>query len=111
MLYVRLGQGDMPFQCPIRIPKKTFTLYDDALAAQPKLISERYRVLHNVPVGIDLRKKNLIGVVADGKSRTASGIMRVMAAQIAANTCYTDVKLVFIGSEKRLSSGGSSALR
>ena len=106
VLFTRLGLGDMPFQCKIKIPKKTFTLYDDELAEKPKEIHDSYQVLHNVPVGIDLAKRHLVGVVGDGKTGSASGIIRTIATQIAANTCYTDVKLVFLGSEALLRSGG-----
>lgn len=106
VLFTRLGLGDMPFQCKIKIPKKTFTLYDDELAEKPKEIHDSYQVLHNVPVGIDLAKRHLVGVVGDGKTGSASGIIRTIATQIAANTCYTDVKLVFLGSEVLLRSGG-----
>ena len=106
VLFTRLGLGDTPFQCKIKIPKKTFTLYDDDLAEQPKIIHDSYQVLHNVPVGIDLANRRLVGVVGDGKMSTAAGIVRAMAIQLAANTCYTDVKLVFIGSDGLLQSGG-----
>lgn len=106
VLFTRLGLGDTPFQCKIKIPKKTFTLYDDDLAEQPKIIHDSYQVLHNVPVGIDLANRRLLGVVGDGKMSTAAGIVRAMAIQLAANTCYTDVKLVFIGSDGLLQSGG-----
>lgn len=106
VLFVRLGLGDTPFQCEIKIPKKSFTLYDDILAEQPKLIHDRYQVLHNVPVGIDLLERRLVGVVGDGKASTAAGIMRAIAIQIAANNCYTDAKLVFFGKKSLLDSGG-----
>ena len=106
VLFVRLGLGNTPFQCEIKVPKKTFTLYDDTLAEQPKIIHDRYQVLQNVPVGIDLMEHRLVGVVGDGKASTAAGIMRAIAVQIAANNCYTDVKLVFIGKESLLKSGG-----
>lgn len=106
VLFVRLGLGNMPFQCEIKIPKKTFTLYDDALADRPKAIHDRYQILQNVPVGIDLMKHQLVGVVGDGKASTAAGVMRAIAVQIAANNCYTDVKLVFIGREAQMKSEG-----
>ncbi len=106
VLFVRLGLGDVPFQCQIKVPKKTFTLYDDALSELPKQIRDRYRTLHNVPVGIDLQRRQLVGVVGDGKASAAAGIARTIALQIAANNCYTDVKLVFIGKAQLLASGG-----
>lgn len=107
MLFVRLGVGDTEFQCPIVIPKKRFSLYDDTLADQPQLLQETYRILRGVPVGLDLRDCTLLGIVGDGNADSALSISRIIAVQLAANCCYTDVKLVFLGNESTLQSGGA----
>lgn len=95
----RLGIGDMPFPVKIDVPKKKFTLDKDNLAEKPALIKENYQTLYNVPVLVDLLKKNLIGVVGGNKKLGAMQIARILTAQLAANTCYTDVKLGFIYDE------------
>lgn len=95
----RLGIGDIPFPVKIEIPKKKFTLDKDDLAEKPTMIKENYQTLYNVPVLVDLVKKNLIGVIGGEKKSGALQIARILTAQLAANTCYTDVKLGFIYDE------------
>ena len=99
-LYHRLGLGDQPFQVEITIPKNRFTLVNDALAEEPGRIREKYRMLHGVPVGLDLLQHRLIGLVGGKGCRGAVELMHVLTAEIAANNCYTDVKLVYIYNEK-----------
>lgn len=95
-LYYRLGIGDLPFQAKIVIPKKRFTLVDDDLANGPAMIHDRYCMLQNVPVGIDLQVKKLVGIIGNGNVDRSYEIMKVLAMQIAANNSYTDVKMAFI---------------
>ncbi|MDD3279892.1 MAG: type VII secretion protein EssC [Lachnospiraceae bacterium] len=95
-LYERLGQGDMPFQVQIKTTPKKFTLYEDVLEEKPYEIEEEYRILHQVPVGVDLLKHRFVGLIGGPKRKGAIELMHILTAQIAANNCYTDVKLVFI---------------
>lgn len=95
-LFIRLGKGNIPFQAPIIIPKSKFELYPDELAQKPKMLLENYKTLFDVPVGIDVLKKNLIGIVGGINKIGAIQIVHNMIAQIAVNNCYTDVKLVFL---------------
>lgn len=98
-LFLRLGLGDQPFQVEINIPKEKFTLVNDSLIDKPKKIYEEFQTLHQVPVGISLIEKRLVGLIG-GDGRGTYEIMHSMAAQIAANHCYTDVKMVFIYREE-----------
>lgn len=95
-LFVRLGMGSMPFQVPIQVPKERFTLVDDSLSEKPRQIYESFSTLRNVPVGIDLKTNQLWGIYGDGSLSEGIAIARSMAIQIAANNCYTDVKMVFL---------------
>ena len=99
-LFTRLGIGEILFQAPISIQKQRFSLVPDQLANEPEKIKEEYSMLHDVPVGIDLMKKRLIGIVGGINKSGAMAILYDMAAQIAANNCYTDVKMAFIYEEK-----------
>ena len=92
----RLGIGETPFPVKIDIPKKKFSLDKDDLAEKPALIKENFQTLYDVPILVDLVKKNLIGVIGGDKRIGAMQIARILTAQLAANTCYTDVKLGFI---------------
>ena len=99
-LYMRLGLGDAPFQVPINIPKEKFTLVNDSLQDKPQSIKDEFSLLHQVPIGINLRENQLIGLIG-GKDRTgAYEMMRVLTASIAACHSYTDVKLVYIFDEE-----------
>ena len=93
---VRLGMGTIPFQAPIRIPKEKFTLMKDDLATKPALIKDNYQMLQKVPVCLDIRDKGVIGIIGGFGKYGAYTIVRNMIAQLAANNCYTDVKMVFL---------------
>lgn len=95
-LYQRIGLGDQPFQVDIQIPKEKFTLINDTLLDKPRMIQEEFKTLHQVPVGISLMEKTLIGLVGGKGRKGAVSLMHTLVAGIAAGHCYTDVKLVFI---------------
>lgn len=95
-LFYRMGLGNIPFQAPIEIPKDRFKLYEDGLAEKPKFIKENYSMLFGVPVGVDLQKHRLVGMIGGENLAGAIESIKLLAAQIAANNCYTDVKMVFI---------------
>ena len=95
----RLGTGDLPSQVQIRIPKERFTLINDSLAEKPAFIQQTYQQLHHVPICIELDRHRIIGIVGGEKKKGAVDIMHLLAAQIAASNCYTDVKLAFLFDE------------
>lgn len=97
----RLGTGSIPFQAEINVPKDRFSLINDSLSEKPKMIKESYKMLHDVPVCVDLYKHRMIGIIGGDKKRGCYPIMHTLATQIAAANCYTDVKLVFIYDESR----------
>lgn len=94
-LYHRLGVGDIPFQASILVPKEKFTLIDDSLAEKPKQIKDEYRILHNVPIGIDLKENHLIGIIGTDETDGRYQVAKNLIAQISARDCYTDVKFAF----------------
>lgn len=99
-LYQRLGLGEQPFQVNIQIPKDKFTLINDSLQEKPKMIQAEFQTLNQVPVGISLLEKRLIGLVGGDGKQGAVEMMHTLAAGITAGHCYTDVKLVFIYRER-----------
>lgn len=92
----RLGMGNVPFQISIQAPKEKFTVYKDELAGKPRFIKENYDTLYDVPVVLDLAEHKLIGMVGGPQKAGAIETAKLLAAQIAANNCYTDVKLGFL---------------
>lgn len=92
----RLGVGELPFQYELEIPKEQFTLYTDELSQKPAFIKKNYETLYNVPITVDLFEKNLIGIVGGEKKKRAIDVAKLLSVQLAANNCYTDVKLGYI---------------
>lgn len=93
--FLRLGTGSLPFQCQITVPQQKFSLLEDVLLAKPSELAQKYERLKNVPIGIDLKDKGLIGVIGQGQEATTV-ILRDLVVQAAANICYTDLKMVFL---------------
>ncbi|MCM1124303.1 MAG: type VII secretion protein EssC, partial [Eubacterium sp.] len=100
MLFERLGLGDIPFQVEVRIPETKFAMPEDPLAGKAEAIRDSFQQLHDVPVGVDLHAHKLIGVFGGEKKQGAIAVLHMFAVQIAANNCYTDVKMAFVYDEK-----------
>lgn len=64
------------------------------------MIQKQFETLYQVPVGISLLKKQLIGLIGGENKRGAIEIMHSIVAEIAASHCYTDVKFVFLYDEE-----------
>ena len=99
----RIGLGDMPFPGKIEVPKSKFSMIDDSLAEKPYMIRNRFSVMHNVPVCVDLKAKSLVGVI--GEANGWAQIVRSLIAQIAGNNSYTDVKIAFVYDAAKVSNG------
>ena len=95
-LCCRLGLGDIDFQVPIQVPKEKFRMERDELAEKPEFIHQNYKTLTNVPILLNLLEHKLVGIVGGQGKKGAIQVAKVMAAQIAASNCYTDVKMIFI---------------
>lgn len=92
----RLGIGNVPFQVPIACAAKKFTLVEDSLEEKPRLIRENFQTLYDVPICVNLLKNRLLGVVGGEYRKGAIEVVKDLAVQIAANNCYTDIKMAFI---------------
>ncbi len=101
VLTYRLGIGDSPSPVEIEIQAEKFTMIDDSLAEKPRMIKERFRVLHNVPVCVNLKEKPLVGVIGHGNSWVS--VIKNLIAQIAANNSYTDVKIGLVYEAEKMS--------
>lgn len=97
----RIGLGDMPFPGKIEVPKSKFTMTDDSLAEKPQMIRDRFSVMHNVPVCVDLKAKSLVGVI--GEANGWAQVVRDLIVQIAGSNSYTDVKIAFVYDAARVS--------
>ena len=96
VLTYRLGTGNIPFPSNIKIPAGKFSAIDDPMSEKPAQIKEEFSTLYDVPVTVDLLKHRLVGIIGADRRRGAVSIAKSLSAQIAANNCYTDVKLGYI---------------
>lgn len=106
-LAYRLGTGDLPFQAPIVVQEEKFTLEEDSLKKKPAMIKKNYETLYNVPVRVDLLAHKLVGLIGGNKSKGAIDVIKLLATQIAANNCYTDVKMIFVYDKEQSNNEGT----
>lgn len=97
--FCRLGLGDIPFQVAMNTQRERFTLAKDILKEKPAILTNEYKILKDVPVGVDFRNKQLYGIIGGQNRAGAMQVMYNIVAQVAANICYTDVKMVFVYNE------------
>lgn len=95
-LFQRLGIGCLPFQVEVEIPKEKFSLTKDLMQEKPAALKKEFEKLQNVPVGIDLKQELLIGVVGGTGRLGCFPVVYDLLAGIAANNCYTDVKIAVV---------------
>lgn len=106
-LSYRVGTGDLPFQAPIVVQKESFTMEEDSLKLKPGMIKKNYETLYDVPVRVDLFAHKLVGIIGGEKCKGAIEIIKLLATQIAANNCYTDVKMIFVYDREQASNEGT----
>ncbi|WP_026493555.1 type VII secretion protein EssC [Butyrivibrio sp. XPD2002] len=99
-LHIRLGIGDIPFQAEIEVPEEKFHVDEDVLRSKPRYIKDNFKTLYDVPLLINLKEHPLIGLVGGEDRFGAYELVRIMAVQLAATHCYTEVKMVFIYDEE-----------
>lgn len=92
----RLGTGNLRFQAPIIVPKEKFTMVEDSLMEKPAMIKKSFEVLYDVPIGVDLLAHKMVGLIGGKDYQGAVQVVKLLATQIAANNCYTDVKMIFV---------------
>ncbi|MCI6652746.1 MAG: type VII secretion protein EssC, partial [Ruminococcus sp.] len=102
-LFCRLGIGDMDFQSKIEIPEEKFSPVYDQLKDKPKILRENFKTLKNVPLGFDVMKHKLVGIVSGRHKRGANTIVNNIIVQLASNIDYTKLKIVFCFDEDKLS--------
>lgn len=95
-LFYRLGIGNLQFQAPIIVPKEKFSMSEDNLMGKPDMIKKNFEILYDVPIGIDFLANKIVGLIGGINYKGAIQVIKLLATQIAANNCYTDVKLIFV---------------
>ena len=80
---------------------------EDSLKQKPAMIKKNYETLYDVPVRVDLLSHKLVGLIGGEKCKGAIDIIKILATQIAANNCYTDVKMIFVYDKEQANNEGT----
>lgn len=99
-LQVRLGIGSRLFETEIQHPNKGFTLHDDALLDEAIKLSNKYKMLENVPISVSLMQKRTLGIV--GEIEKIHHTLRSMILNIVASHSPEDVKICVVCNELQL---------
>ena len=100
-LFCRLGLGDVDFQVDIKIPQDKFSTTSDLLRDKPALLYENFKVMKDVPVGVNLNQSSLFGIVGGKHKKGVYQVVNNIIAQLTANNSYTDVKIAFCYDEDK----------
>lgn len=99
-LAVRLGLGRRPFEIQLKIPKQSFQLHEDELRDLPTKLAEKYSILNNVPLTLDMRNNHAIGIIGNRKNIRA--IINETFLNIISLHPYDEVKIVIVTSPKQM---------
>ena len=97
----RLGLGELPFQVDVQIPAERFTLSENDLASSPREIRDKYAMLRDVPICVDLLRSRVVGVIGGAQMAGGIAVAHTIISQIAATNSYSEVKLVIVYDEDR----------
>ncbi len=98
-LSVRMGTGERPFDVQIKVPKQGFSLFEDEMRELPDKLKEKYGVLKNVPMILNLRTNKTIGII--GKKKNINNLLMEMILNILSLHSYDEVKIAFVVSDKQ----------
>lgn len=99
-LHTRLGLGERGFDVRIKTPKRRFQLHEDEMMALPDSLLDKYSVLTNVPVTLDIEHNRTIGVI--GTSGNIRKIVGEMILNVISLHSPDDVKIIMAVSPKQL---------
>lgn len=93
-LAVRVGLGSRPFEVQLKIPKQGFRLHEDELCNLPAELSKKYGILKQVPLTLDIRNNQTIGII--GSQKNIRIILNEIILNIISLHSYDEVKLVLV---------------
>ena len=99
-LFIRFGLGNAPMKAKISFPEERFSIDDDIMRKELFAFKDEERLLKKVPIGVDLTKSRVLGIVGD--SRQQCEVINNMFMQIYSLHSYDEVKTVILCEEKNL---------
>ena len=101
-LKYRIGTGNVLSNIEINLPDRAEFINEQKLYSEMLKLKRDYRVLRNMPLCLDIREENIIGLVSENKKKGAYELLNVLITQIAANNCYTEVKIALAYDEREV---------
>lgn len=96
-LTVCVGEGIVRSRCEVKIQEPEFKELNDPLAQCPEALSNKYKYLDKMPVTLDLKSVNAVGIV--GNRTKLYQMAKNLLLSVAIEHYYNDVKLFFIMEE------------
>ena len=94
---LRVGSGTIPASISIKAPKQMLSLEVDKLAQQPSQIAEKYSMVDNCPILLDLGRQPTCGIIGDRSACIAIG--KNLVVQAATHHSYNDLRIIVICDE------------
>ena len=94
-LEIRVGQGNVPMDCEISFPQKSFSLDDDDLKTEVELMATEDYSVNNVPITHSLLYTKATGVVCRNR-KTLFEFVNNILLQISMYQSYDEAKIVLI---------------
>lgn len=97
-LCIRLGTGNVEAKRAINFKKQERLEVEDELQQVPEKIYNEYKHIHNAPIVCDLKDIDALGVIGIPSLRFE--MLKDIIIDLAARHYHTDVKMVFISTER-----------
>ena len=97
-LHVYLGLGTIRSDNQVTYNKQEFVDLKDPLSLKPEEIAKKYEYMENMPIYVDFKKANGVGIVGD--YACCKKILSNITIDIVTRQFYGDVKLVYMLDER-----------
>lgn len=94
-LDIRIGTGNIPLDCNIKFPEKSFSLDDDDLKEEVYKMANEDHSVTSVPIVHSLMDTKITGVASNNRSKTLEFLNSVIL-QLAMFHSYDELKLILI---------------
>ena len=92
-LKVFIGKGTVDISFKIKIPKEEFGEREDDLLLLPNKLKDKYSKIENMPIELDLKKHQAIGIIGHGDINT---FIKNVIVELVAFHYYEDVNIISI---------------
>ncbi len=93
-LSLRVGIGEAPLTLELKVPEQEVAIFPDPLITRAQEMVDKYRVVRNIPITVDLREAGIVGLA--GERELTLNTMRVLVSQVAAHHSPDEVKVVAV---------------